>query len=83
MYHSVLSKYIVASLDTYNWGISTHKINAIYGNLSYTFVDMLQWPHGSSLIVTVLLKTLHDYQKIMSYLPICIFKWIIPAGKGL
>ena len=31
--------------------------------LAYAFIDLLQWPHGSNLTLTILLKSISDYQK--------------------
>jgi len=51
------------------WHLRTHitevfiHTKAPHGKLTYAYVDMLQWPHGSNLTITVLLKTLQGYQK--------------------
>ena len=51
------------------WRLRTHITGALihtrapHGKLAYAFVDCLQWPHGSNLTLTVLLKSIHEYQK--------------------
>ena len=63
-YSSVLSKSASTlwRLRTHITGVLVHT-KAPQGKLAYVFVDMLQWPHGSSLTITVLIKTLYEYQK--------------------
>lgn len=63
-YSSVVSK----SASTL-WRLRTHISGALvhtkapHGKLGYTYIDMLQWQHGSNLTITVILKTLYEYQK--------------------
>jgi len=51
------------------WRLRTHITGALihtrapHGKISYSFLDFVQWPHGSSLTITVLLNAIFEYQK--------------------
>ena len=51
------------------WRLRTHitgtliHTKAAHGKLAYAFIDCLQWPHGSNLTLTILLKSIHEFQK--------------------
>ena len=49
-------------LRTHITGVLVHT-QAPCGKLAYVFLDLLQWPHDSNLTLTILFKTLHEFQK--------------------
>ena len=50
------------------WRLRTHITGTIihtrapHGKVAYGFIDCLQWPHGSNLTLTILLKSIYEYQ---------------------
>ena len=51
------------------WRLRTHITGVIihtqspYGKLQFAYVDLVQWPHDSNLTITVLMKSIYEYQK--------------------
>ena len=49
-------------LRTHITGVLIHT-QAPCGKLAYAYIDLLQWPHDSNMTITVLLKSIADFQK--------------------
>lgn len=51
------------------WRLRTHITGVLIhtqspcGKLAYAYLDLIQWPHDSNLTLTVLLKSIYDFQK--------------------
>ena len=51
------------------WHLRTHITSTLihtkapHGKLAYAFIDLLQWPHGGNLTLTICLKSICEHQK--------------------
>ncbi len=55
-------------LRTHITGVLVHTKSA-HGKIAFSFVDILQYPHGSNLTITILLKVLLEFAELAQTFP--------------
>ena len=66
---------LIAKSQSSLWKLRTHVTGVLvhtkspHGKIAYTFVDLLQYPHGSNLTITIILKVLLKFTELKKMLP--------------
>ena len=67
--------HLIAKSQSSLWRLRTHITGVLvhtkspHGKIAYTFVDLLQYPHGSNLTITIILKVLLNFVEQKQMLP--------------
>lgn len=70
---------LIAKSQSSLWKLRTHVTGVLahtkspHGKIAYTYIDLLQYPHGSNLTITIILKVLLSFARTKKMLPQNLF----------